>query len=75
MVRDRDLQPAYGTIRKGEALIWASNLLHGGMPHVDKDRTRHSEVTHYLFEGSTAYRTPMRTEGDKEYWSHPDFLA
>lgn len=36
--------------RKGQALIWAANLLHGGMPHLDKSKTRWSQVTHCYFE-------------------------
>jgi hypothetical protein len=64
----------YGTLNKGEALIWSSNLLHGGAPREDKSRTRHSQVTHYLFEGSWRYRTPMRTEGEQESWTEPTFI-
>ena len=33
--------------KKGQALIWASNLLHGGSRHMDPKRTRWSQVTHY----------------------------
>src|SRR5262249_3213297 len=36
-------------VKKGHALIWAANLLHGGSPVADPDRTRHSQVTHYFF--------------------------
>jgi hypothetical protein len=41
--------------RKGQALIWAANLLHGGAPQKDRDRTRHSQVTHYYFEHCSYY--------------------
>lgn len=47
--------------RKGQALIWTSNLLHGGMPHKNKSRTRWSQVTHYYFE-NCAYYTPMLSD-------------
>jgi hypothetical protein len=47
--------------RKGQALIWAANLLHGGMPHRDKQQTRWSQVTHYYFE-DCAYYTPMHSD-------------
>src|SRR5205807_2098031 len=50
MIESHDLQPEYGTIRKGEALLWAARLLHGGAPLRDANRTRHSQVTHYYFE-------------------------
>jgi ectoine hydroxylase-related dioxygenase (phytanoyl-CoA dioxygenase family) len=74
LVAEYDLVPQYGTLKKGEALIWASNLLHGGLHQEDKSRTRKSLVTHYLFEGSFAYHTPMRTEGEEEFWTTPDLI-
>lgn len=43
--------------RKGQALIWAANLLHGGAPQEDSKRTRWSQVTHYFFE-DCIYYTP-----------------
>lgn len=46
-------------IKKGYALIWASNLLHGGMPIKDESRTRFSQATHYYFEGCRHYYSPM----------------
>jgi Phytanoyl-CoA dioxygenase (PhyH) len=72
LLEKHELTPEYGTLEKGQALIWASNLLHGGLHQEDKSRTRNSQVTHYLFEGSFAYHTPMRTEGEEEYWTTPD---
>jgi hypothetical protein len=47
--------------RKGQALIWAANLLHGGDVHRDRSRTRHSQVTHYYFDDCTYY-TPMHSD-------------
>ncbi|MBL1256538.1 phytanoyl-CoA dioxygenase family protein [Methylocystis sp. Sn-Cys] len=47
--------------RKGQALIWASNLLHGGAPRVDAARSRWSQVTHYFFEGCR-YTTPLKND-------------
>lgn len=44
--------------RKGQALIWSANLLHGGSRQHDKSRTRWSQVTHYYFE-NCAYYTPL----------------
>ena len=43
--------------RKGEALIWCANLLHGGSPQNDSTRTRWSQVTHYFFD-DCIYYTP-----------------
>lgn len=47
--------------KKGQALIWASNLLHGGSVQNDLSRTRWSQVTHYFFEGC-AYTTPVAND-------------
>jgi len=43
--------------KKGQALIWAANLLHGGSTQNDKSLTRWSQVTHYYFE-NCIYYTP-----------------
>lgn len=43
--------------RKGQALIWCANLLHGGSVQADPRLTRWSQVTHYYFE-DCVYYTP-----------------
>jgi hypothetical protein len=43
--------------RKGQGLIWAANLLHGGSLQTDPTRTRWSQVTHYFFD-DCVYYTP-----------------
>lgn len=43
--------------RKGQALIWAANLLHGGSPQLNPRLTRWSQVSHYYFE-NCVYYTP-----------------
>jgi ectoine hydroxylase-related dioxygenase (phytanoyl-CoA dioxygenase family) len=43
--------------RKGQALIWSANLLHGGSRQNDPRLTRWSQVTHYYFE-DCIYYTP-----------------
>lgn len=45
-------------LQRGQALIWAANLFHGGSPIVDNGRTRLSQVTHYYFE-NCLYYTPL----------------
>jgi hypothetical protein len=47
--------------RKGDALVWASNIVHGGTPIKRPGSTRRSQVTHYFFEGSIYY-TPVRSD-------------
>lgn len=48
-------------MKKGQMIIWAANLLHGGEPIRNRDRTRLSQVTHYFFEGCLYY-TPMHSD-------------
>ena len=55
------LEPLYFHAKKGDLLIWCSNLLHGGSPHKDISKTRWSQVTHYYFEDCTYY-TPMHSD-------------
>ena len=43
--------------RKGQALIWCANLLHGGSQQNDLTLTRWSQVTHYYFD-DCIYYTP-----------------
>ena len=48
--------------RKGQALIWAANLLHGGSLQVDPKRTRWSQVSHYYFEDCIHYTPAFSDE-------------
>ncbi len=48
-------------LKKGEGLIWAANLFHGGSPIRDKHRTRFSQVTHYYFE-NCIYYSPLMSD-------------
>lgn len=61
LVEARQAQPQRFHARKGQALIWAANLLHGGSPQRDPQRTRWSQVTHYFFD-ECAYYTPMLSD-------------
>ncbi|GAA4406313.1 hypothetical protein GCM10023187_25630 [Nibrella viscosa] len=42
-------------MKKGDVLIWSSNLVHGGTPIRGGNVTRWSQVTHYYFEGCMYY--------------------
>lgn len=42
-------------VKKGQALIWAANLYHGGEPILKEGSSRHSQVTHYFFEDCMYY--------------------
>jgi hypothetical protein len=67
-------QEAY--LRRGQALIWSANLLHGGSPIRQKGRTRHSQVTHYYFE-NCIYYTPLWSDLaiGKIYYRYPFNVA
>ena len=67
LIEREGLRPAYGTLKKGQALIWSANLLHGGMPVRDPRRTRHSQVTHFFFEGCRYYTPLLSGEGYVEF--------
>ena len=47
--------------RKGQALIWMANLLHGGDQQNDLSLSRWSQVTHYVFENS-CYFDPLASD-------------
>ncbi|ULQ57924.1 phytanoyl-CoA dioxygenase family protein [Flavihumibacter rivuli] len=46
-IRELGLNRQYFTARKGDLIIWHANLMHGGEPHLNKNRTRRSMVFHY----------------------------
>jgi len=61
LVEASNIAPERLEIKKGQALIWLANLMHGGDFHLDQSKTRWSQVTHYFFEGCTYY-TPMNSD-------------
>jgi len=46
----RTYRPKAGTV-----LIWHENLMHGGCPRQDMDKSRRSIVGHYFAEGAVVY--------------------
>jgi len=67
------VEPAYGYMPKGHALIWHANLLHGGSKQNDHRRTRHSQVTHYFFD-NCKYYTPMHSKPGKLAFRNPVWI-
>jgi ectoine hydroxylase-related dioxygenase (phytanoyl-CoA dioxygenase family) len=55
-------KPQYATLRKGQALIWSANILHGGSKQTRQDLSRHSQVTHYYFENAKLWRPGQSQE-------------
>ena len=45
-------------LKKGQTILWAANLLHGGTKTLDNTLTRKSQVTHYHFEKCEYYYNP-----------------
>jgi ectoine hydroxylase-related dioxygenase (phytanoyl-CoA dioxygenase family) len=74
LIEREGLKPEYATIRKGQAFLWAANLLHGGSPQRDKSRTRHSQVTHYYFEGCRYYM-PLSSKEGSIAWRDPVWIG
>lgn len=60
-VEERGVKPQYFTPRKGQALIWAANLLHGGERQTNPSATRWSQVTHY-YADDCVYLTSMLSD-------------
>lgn len=61
LVTLKQLEKVNISVKKGQALIWAANLLHGGSPILDPTRSRHSQVTHYYFS-DCLYYTPLLSD-------------
>ena len=70
VVRDHALTREEAHLKKGQALVWAANLLHGGSPIREPGRSRHSQVTHYYFEGCT-YWTPLLSRRSRRFERYP----
>ena len=58
--------------KKGQTLIWASNLLHGGAPITNPNSTRYAQATHFYFEGCNHYYSPMFSDVAKGVYSEKD---
>ena len=67
-----EIKPLY--CKKGQALIWAANLIHGGDIIRDPNSTRYSHVTHYYYEGCDVYYSPMFSESWKGNFSKKNIL-
>jgi hypothetical protein len=78
VIEKHGLEPQYGLVKKGQAIIWSSNIIHGGAPQKDMDRSRHSQVTHFYFEGCKYYTPLLSKDPNKEdetFWRDPDWIS
>jgi ectoine hydroxylase-related dioxygenase (phytanoyl-CoA dioxygenase family) len=53
--------------KKGDVLIWSSNVIHGGSKIIDENRTRLSQVTHVFFENCIYYSPLYSNQITGEY--------
>ncbi|MFT4655612.1 MAG: hypothetical protein ACI82S_003277 [Patiriisocius sp.] len=72
-MKESEIEPSYGLMKKGQALIWHANLIHGGSKRRVESSTRHSQVTHYYFEGCK-YFTPMMSTQNNIAWRDPQWI-
>lgn len=73
LVDTNKLEAQYGTIKKGECIVWSANLLHGGSKILDPKATRYSQVTHYFFKSDYFY-TPLFSTPGELYLRNPDWI-
>ena len=52
------VKPKTAVLKKGQAVIWTSHVVHGGGTILDRSRSRWSQVTHYFFD-NCVYTTPL----------------
>jgi hypothetical protein len=61
--------------KKGQTLIWASNLLHGGAEITNPNSTRYAQATHFYFEGCNHYYSPMFSDVANGVYSDKDLTT
>lgn len=73
VIDEFELEQKTAVVKKGQAFLWASNLIHAGGERRDPFLTRHSQVTHVYYEGCRYY-TPMMSRGTDICWRHPEWI-
>jgi hypothetical protein len=67
------IEPEYGIMKKGEVMVWSANLLHGGAPAIDSNRTRWSQATHYYF-GDGPFYSPLARKFHGQEWKSVEWI-
>ena len=65
LVQNNGIDPYVVKLKKGQALIWAANMLHGGSnveDVTDLNKTRLTQAIHYFFGQCEQYYHPMFSE-------------
>jgi ectoine hydroxylase-related dioxygenase (phytanoyl-CoA dioxygenase family) len=58
IINNSNFEKKHFYAKKGDILIWSSNIIHGGSNVLNKQLTRYSQVTHYFFS-ECLYYTPL----------------
>jgi ectoine hydroxylase-related dioxygenase (phytanoyl-CoA dioxygenase family) len=61
---ERGLAAVSFPVRRGDVVVWDASTLHGGMPHLDRNRSRHSFVMHVT--------PPTVSVSHMQYFFHPE---
>jgi hypothetical protein len=62
LIKSKNASEKIVTLKKGQALIWAANMLHGGCNVsgvTDFNKTRLTQANHYFFKGCSKHYHPM----------------
>lgn len=71
-IKRRALTPEVFLPKKGDLFIWHAQLLHGGLPVQDVQRTRDSLVTHYYSISDCKTRGLTAVPKNGAYWNQRD---
>lgn len=69
IMKEKKLKKKLVFLEKGDAIIWAANLLHGGTKINDKKKTRLSQVVHYHFEGLKKIYNPCFSDKNNSIYA------
>jgi len=74
LVESSELEVKALYCKKGQALVWAANLIHGGDIIRNPDSSRYSHVTHYYYDNCDVYFSPMFSEAWKGKFSEKNIV-
>tara|TARA_B100000902_G_scaffold396007_1_gene455908 strand:- start:993 stop:1928 length:936 start_codon:yes stop_codon:yes gene_type:complete len=65
LIKEKKAESYIAKLKKGQALIWSANILHGGCNVegiTNLEKTRLTQAQHYFFKGCNQYYHPMFTK-------------
>ena len=69
LIAEGGIEPHYFEAQRGDVLIWHANLVHGGSPRHDLQRSRRAVVAHYFGKGAFVYHDLAATRSKQQYVS------